>query len=232
MTKSNKKTYVVFVRDLKPKTKEANESIKKRILESYKNELNSHLKLMEDIGSSIEKNKKEQYQTSVLAHRKITKLSLIEGVSILDYHINIALEEFQKNKLSLKKKEIKSFQKVEEGLKELLKNVKVTKEFSKKHPIIKNFRILRNKFAHSPLKNYGSLLFISNKEENFEMFLEKLKGIKINEKSYWVQSTQGKIGRVIFYNIISNEFIDIFLQESLNFFTALIEILFSQEIKN
>ena len=225
------KRMVFYVRE-RGHVKKDSKYYKELLLESYKKTLTSHFITMESIHKVIYDTSKENNEktfNSNLAHQKIDKLSLIESVSILDFYINLSLEKFQEERLNKRGKNIKSYQKVERGIDRYITKSNINKRFSKRYSIMKKFRKLRNKFSHSNYSDNGGFILISRNEEEFELFLKSLEGIKIADKSFWAQSAQGDGIGVVFYRITSPQFLNIFYKESLGFFKELIEILFLKD---
>jgi hypothetical protein len=206
---------------------------KEMLSEEYKNELSFHLMLTRDVHfvidekiKNLEKNKKndekqkQQSRYLFTAHPKISRSGLIDSFAMLDAKIGRALFYYQVRRLKRKREEIKDWQKIEEGLNECLNGSEIPNEFKGYRSLIQNFRELRHQFAHNPV---GIFSFSADKD-NFESFVISLKGIKL-DKSYHV-SSNGKAAAFICYDIESDAFLHKFFNESIEFYSMLLEILF------
>ncbi|MDD5691727.1 MAG: hypothetical protein PHP10_00960 [Candidatus Omnitrophica bacterium] len=207
-------------------------NLKEELLREYKNKLGLQLRLTKDIHSLIDEklkylegdnqnNQKQKNQSQCLsiAHAKISRGALIESFTILDEMIGQALHHYQLRNLKRIDKEIRNWQEIEDGLNGCLNGLKTTNEFKSCRSLMQSYRTLRHQFAHNPV---GVFSFTA-KKENFESFLIGLKGIKLGTP-YHV-CIDGKAGVFICYNIESDEFLIEFFDESVKFYSMLLEIL-------
>jgi len=243
MTNLSKKRTVIYIKKRKPENRNSFfKDTKNMILTEYEKRLKSHLEIMDMIHKLIETNKglnmdKDEYSNQqnkylMLAHQKMVISSLIDCISIFDFYINIVMENFQKYKQNKTDKSIISYWKIEKGIEKSLKGLNQSDDFKKQFSIIKYFRKLRHKFAHSVHLHDDLVLFIKSDEKDFESFLGKLDGIFLNQNSFWTKSAQGNIHAMVLYHINSDKFIYHFFEESLIFFKMFVELLFPEETKN
>jgi hypothetical protein len=239
MRKNLRRRFVLPVRSIETEEgKDYYENLKHYLLEEYRNKIAIHSSILDDVHILINKearlfdknhNSKETEDIKNikfnLAHQKLEKYSLIEGVSIFEKSIASILDFYcGKNgiKDAAKKNDQNNWQGIEDRLDICLKKLKLPKEFEPKYFLMKNFRKLRHQFVHM---SDGAFSFKSD-SDNFESFLLKLEGI--SSKSYHC-TIDGESGAFIVYNIISGKFVRKFYEESVIFISMLLEIMFPTE---
>jgi hypothetical protein len=213
-------------------------NLKEGLLGEYKNKLGLQLRLTKDIHSLIDEklkdfgednqnNQKQKKQSQYLsiAHVKISRSALIESLTMLDEMVGQALYHYQLRKLKRRVEEIRNWQRIEDGLNECLNGFETPSEFKSCRFLMQSFRMLRHQFAHNPA---GIFSFTAEKE-NFESFLVSLKGIKLGTSCHVY--IDGKSGVFICYSIESDEFLIKFFNESVKFYSMLLEILFTGSIE-
>lgn len=241
MSNSKRKRAFIVVRAI-PVTDEGMpnfcKNLKEKLLREYKNKLGLQLRLTKEIHSlideklkgsggdnQIDQKQKNQLQCLSIAHAKISRGALIESFTILDEMIGQALHHYQLRKLKRIDKEIRNWQAIEDGLNDCLNGFKTTNKFKSWRSLMQSYRTLRHQFAHNPM---GVFSFTA-KKESFESFLISLKGIKLG--TLYHVCIDGKPGVFICYGIESDEFLIKFSNESVTFYSMLLEILFSDDIE-
>lgn len=189
----------------------------------YSFQVDSYLLSMSELKNSVSSNPKSFEHlplNSTRLQQYIDRNSLIECMSTLDDSINALLNQYQIRSMGRKTNEAIHYDRIEDGLKECLKSVGTHKSFQKSRDRMRNYRILRNQFAHF---KYGTI-GLPKKKFNVESFLEKLDGIELLKAFHSL--IDGKQGVMINYEISSPAFLHNFRDESVEFLKMLAETLF------
>jgi len=218
MTTSKRKRRVILVRTIPvADSPEFRKKLKVSLLETYKNQQETHLRIMSSLHLLIKDSSSE-------VHQKLDRGILIECITILDENIGQALHHFQLRILKREPDQTIDYQDAEDELKACLPK-SVPSQFQSQRSIIRNFRSLRHQFAHRSSRAFS---FLANKD-NFESFLRKLDGITLGESFHVL--INGKAGVLIPYQITSDKFLPRFYSESVAFLSMLLGILFPTDEK-
>lgn len=172
----------------------------------------------------IDANRKSELIKSIpnlnAVHIRIDRNALLESLIVLDKYINQAVFQFQVRKLKIKPTEVEYFDKVEEALNSILKEIEVSKEFDRSRSEIRHFRTLRNQFAHYP----HGMFALDAKGESFESFLKKIPGLNLGQ-SFWATDNK-KAQFVIPYEIVNDGILKTYHKSSMVFLDLLLELFF------
>ena len=228
-----RKRFVNPVRDINmERTSDFFENIKKNLLKEYEKKILQNFAVGKEMHVLIENIKRDESLSEEqnelkksFLHQTIFKAIFIECVSSLDLLIKSALSEYQVEKLNIERSEMKYWQKPEKGIDTLLAINILPEAFKVKRSFIKNFRTLRHQFAHNPLGVFS----FEDGSNDFEEFIENLEDVKI-DKSFWADKGK-KVGVFMPYILTSAKFLDKFKEESLLYYSMLLEILFPTETR-